>query len=140
MGDTWAPREGAYGRTRVGPIERVFPNCGYHDDWKWRVEGGSFWDAHGKTWDKGDAPSPSDIVAEWTEDGPVRTVTRREIVPGTYGHVTVGRAVNIPDCANPDVPDLAAVGVYLEGDLNADELDAAARVLTKLAEALRDRG
>ena len=36
MGDTWAPREGAYGRTRdgrrVGPIERVFPNCGYHDE------------------------------------------------------------------------------------------------------------
>ena len=129
MGDTWAPREGAYGRTRdgrrVGPIERVFPNCGYHDDWKWRVEGGSFWDAHGKTWDKGDAPSPSDLVAEWTE-GPIRTVTRREIMPGTYGLVTVD-------------PSGAYVRLGLVREIfTADELDAAAAVLTQLAEALRN--
>ena len=80
MGDTWAPREGAYGRTRDG--RRVGPL--------------------------------------------VRTATRREIVPGTVavGDVTTnGGAVAI------------SVG---SGHYTADELDAAARVLTQLAGALRN--
>lgn len=33
---------------------------------------------------------PGDIIADWVNDGPVREVTRKEIVPGTYGIVGVG--------------------------------------------------
>jgi hypothetical protein len=141
MGDTWAPREGAYGRTRDG--QRVGPLT--HDPrepWPgafWRASGGpvqirglrhplAWW--HAGCYYSDGTESPLDLVAEWTEDGPVRTVTRREIVPGTYGLIVVR------DGPSP-TGNRASVHVDA-GWYSADELDAAARVLTELAGALRN--
>lgn len=131
MGDTWAPREGAYGRTRdgqrVGPL-RAF-GYGFIE-----IEGdGRLWEPDGRFVNEMRYDMTRDLVAEWTEDGPVRTVTRREIVPGTYGRLGVGQPFE-------GVVPVGWVGHHHTSypRLNADELDAAARVLTQLAEALRD--
>lgn len=79
-----------------------------------------------------------DLIAEWT-DGPVRTVTRREVVAGSYGHVRVGRVVNIPDCTNPDIPPTVVVSLAMDdAEYSAGELRAAAAVLLELAGALSD--
>lgn len=141
----WAPVEGRYGRTRDGRKVGPIVPSGRGDLWPWEARGSSeapgigvpLWTATGSYFPNGDA-HPLDLVAEWVDDGPVRTVTRQEIVPGTYGAVTVGRSFNVPDCGNPDIPDVATVEVHIEDHLTADELDAAAHVLTKLAEALRN--
>lgn len=61
-------------------------------------------------------------------EGPVRTVTRREIIPGTYD------GVGIKDYS---VPEWVIVEIG-EQRMTADELDRAAAVLTALAGALRD--
>lgn len=58
-------------------------------------------------------------------EGPVRTVTRRVIVPGLYGIVAVYR-----------VQDQVRVTLTRE-DSTPDQLEAAARTLQQLAEALR---
>jgi len=59
-------------------------------DGRWRTR-------DGRVWEDG-ARCPDDLIAEWTDapTGPVRTVTRttREIVPGVYDGLDVGRAVN----------------------------------------------
>lgn len=72
--------------------------------------------------------------------GPVRTVTRREIVDGTYGPVIVSGIVNIPDCTDPDAPAKKAVQIDVNGALSATELDSLAMVASQLAEALREQG
>lgn len=72
-----------------------------------------------------------DIIAEW-EDGPVREVTRRAIIPGTYGRIGVGLKYDR--------------GIWIEiiGDetgsliLTAEELRSAAMVLSQIAEVLDD--
>lgn len=68
--------------------------------------------------------SDGDLIAEWIEEptSPVRTVTRKEIVPGTYGHVIVteGRGVQ---CIRMD---------------SAAELRAAIATLTQIAEVLEE--
>lgn len=71
-----------------------------------------------------------DLIAEWT-DGPVRTVTRREVVEGVYAHVAV--------C--PHEPGTVLVGFAHPHDqhlraMTAPELKAAAAVLLELAGAL----
>lgn len=84
--------------------------------------------------------NPSDLIAEWVEDGPVRTetVTKRRIVPGVYGPVRVEVQ------ASSEFPvRLAFVGKLSGNDikgrgLTADELDALADTARQLAEALRD--
>lgn len=76
-----------------------------------------------------------DIIAEWTDEpatpeppSPVRTVTRKEIVPGTYGFITVHSA--------------AGRGVFLgfPDDTVASpvQLRAAIATLTQIAEALEE--
>ena len=82
-------------------------------------------------------PDPTmDLIAEWT-DGPVRTVTRREVVAGSYGRVRVGRVVDVPDCNNPDVPHASRVSLAMDdAEYTAAELKAAAAVLLELAGAL----
>lgn len=130
---------GKYYRTRdgrkVGPM-KVWPSG--DGEWEsletftdglWKDDGSPLYS------DKEYVDSPT-LVAEWTE-GPVRTetVTTRRIVPGVYGIVRIknGRNGN-------------AVDVWLNGSeatgfahwYTADELDAAARTLQQLAEALRD--
>ena len=65
-----------------------------------------------------------DIIAEWTEapTGPVRTVTRKEIVPGVYGNVIVW---------NDGSGDVSVMNMR-----TATELRAAIATLTEIADAL----
>lgn len=67
------------------------------------------------------------------QDGPVRTVTRKEIVPGTYGQVRVLRKMEGQQRVQVEL------GSHLGyATLSADELRAAASTLIDLAEALED--
>lgn len=68
--------------------------------------------------------------------GPVvtETVTKTRIVPGTYGKVSVGE-IDV-DHENKFVKVQLIGSVWI----NADELDAAAAVLSALARGLRDAG
>jgi hypothetical protein len=119
--------EGKYYRTRdgrkVGPLRAT-------DNGHWPMEcDGTWWRADGESCEGSMARMypENDIVAEWTDEGPVRTVTRQEIIPGTYDGV----------CVRP-LPG-RKVDVSLEGCVyNADQLERAAAVLTALAGALRD--
>lgn len=61
--------------------------------------------------------------------GPVRTVTRREVVPGTYGSLAVGAVINTPD--------RVAIDLSLYASLAADEIDTLVQHLTAIAEVLR---
>jgi len=76
-----------------------------------------------------------DLIAEWT-DGPVHTITRREIVRGQYADVDVGEQLEIPDCNNPDLTPVRKVAVAYAGFRSSAELKAAAAVLLELAGAL----
>lgn len=69
-------------------------------------------------------------------ESPIRTVTRREVVDGVYGHVEVGTVTNDP--LSPRV--MVFIGVRGAGGtlLNANELRSAAMVLSQIAEALDD--
>lgn len=96
----------------------------------------------GPLWGTGDEPrgwyedgrrsviveDPRDLISEWTDEGPVRTVTRQEITPGTYDGVVV--MANL----DPYSVNVAIIPTHM----NADELERAAAVLTALAGALRD--
>jgi hypothetical protein len=68
-------------------------------------------------------PSENDLIAEWQE-GPVRTVTRKEIVPGWYGIV---RVTNMGDVSIP------APGQ------DPAQLRAAAATLIEIADALEEQ-
>jgi len=88
---------GKYYRTRdgekVGPMRadprgraRGFEWADEHD-WAWRADG---------TFDIRRLECDEDLIAEWVDEpaapqpaGPVRTITRKEVVPGTYGDVFV---------------------------------------------------
>ena len=140
----WAPVEGRYGRTRDG--RKVGPMVwgGGYPQYPWtcrredvRDIGIPFWTEDGY-YRSGDTDHPLDLVAEWVDDvGPVRQRTVTEIVPGLHDGVEV-QVFQVPDCENPDIPPSHALTVsFSAGDPTADELDAAARVLTQLAEALR---
>lgn len=77
-------------------------------------------------------PDPLDLVSEWTE-GPVREVTRKEIVEGVYGQVSViGRHTT---------DDKVWVKLVVKPGnsytpLDASELRAAAATLIEIAGAL----
>lgn len=64
------------------------------------------------------------IVAEWTE-GPVRTVAKKEIVPGLYGEVAVVGSIGT-----------SRANVCVNGNLSAAQLRAAAATFLELADAL----
>lgn len=78
------------------------------------------------------------------QTGPVRTVTRKEIVPGRYGIVSVGDAVVVPDCNNPDSKPHSEINVSVGGFgmvmqtpyYTPTELRAAAATFNELADAL----
>lgn len=112
---------------RVGPMEFWAGNT---DRARQEAGDGKYWmiDGTGKCHATG-----NDLIAEWPE-GPVRTVTRREIVPGVYDRVVVR-----------DVVDGNKVIVRLDKDrlcdapivtMTADELRSAAMIFSQLAEAL----
>ena len=72
----------------------------------------------------------TDIIAEWTEapTGPVRTVTRKEIVPGVYGRVRVYDET----CEHGHV----CMGLPASYHWTAPELRAAVATLSEIADAL----
>lgn len=100
------------GMSDWGTVKEVRGDGKFKVDWDDGMEGVVWWCAD-----------------ELAVEGPVRTVTRREIVPGVYGHVEVA------DKLEPDSV-IVRIGSYTP--MTADELDAAARTLQQLAEALRD--
>lgn len=61
------------------------------------------------------------------QEGPVRSVTRREIVPGAYGQVSVISA------------DRGRVEIFIDATSTADQLREAAHLFNQLAEALDDK-
>lgn len=127
---------GKFYKTRNGlkfcPAEEVYPfgNSG------WMVPSSA---GHPATYDSyGNRISPTclsgeDLVAEW-HDGPVRTVTRREIVPGTYGKIFINDYNESANTVSLNVKDDFGC-VYF----NAEELREAAHILNQLAEALEDK-
>ncbi len=68
---------------------------------------------------------------ELVNDGPVRTVTRREIVPGVYGRVVL-------DGASNGTAKLTFNYKTVPPEFTAEELREAAHVLNQIAEALED--
>ena len=79
-----------------------------------------------------------DLVADWpvspAPTGPVRMVTRPEIVPGTYGRIRVETSYD----SSPRQIVLALTEPNRVGDfwLTAPELRAAAETLSQLADAM----
>lgn len=79
------------------------------------------------------------IISEWPSDSPVRTVTRKEIVPGVYGKVSIHHLytdegfplVAISDCDSHKVRTVHVA-------MTPTELRAAAATLIEIADALED--
>lgn len=115
--------EGKYYRARSGDVSMV------GDDWDTAryTKGGVIY--------RLDSPTRQDMPGDLVEEapapattGPVIEVTRSQIVPGVYDGVRVSNA-----------PAKGFVSVYLSnGSASADELEAAAKVLTELAKAVRN--
>lgn len=76
-------------------------------------------------------PEPTDLVAGWNA-GPVRTVTRREIVPGQYGVVEIDKDSRVTD---------EGVSLWLPRNhrYSPAELRATAATLTEIADALESQ-
>lgn len=116
-----------YGMTRDGRKVRI-ERDGVYGTYPYFHDGnGGF---HGLTFEGKSCigSDKDDIVAMIDDDatGPVRTVTRREIVPGVYGlvHVDEGLAHK-------------TVAVHFhEARASADELRSAAMIFSQIAEAL----
>jgi hypothetical protein len=92
-----------------------------------------------------DPDLPSHLRADSLSASPIRTIIRKEIVPGTYGRL------NISDVEPGTEPEFGGVCIRLvnrEGRMHdggsdpalmtPDELDAAASVLTQIAAVLRE--
>lgn len=122
--------EGKFYRTRdgrlVGPMIRS--NVGKWTD----IANGFQWSYDNGMHCHKDVGCPYDLVSEVPNSGPVRTVTRKEIVPGEYGIVRV--------LAKPeDDPFVHAAHVRIDdGYSTSSELRAAAATLIEIADALGD--
>lgn len=116
---------------KVGPMEKWAQTVAH----KWQQRGGTnTYDGGGDIWadDGSSIYRCPDLIAEWTEDeattGPVRTVTRKEIVDGKYGNVEV-----YYDIAH-------GLTVTCRGCLKTHaEIRATIATLTEIAEALEDQ-
>jgi len=132
--------EGKYYRTRdgrkVGPMS-VWGKYTDKDgaplyDCEDRKFSGTYWSSSGSNGEPSVANSPElDLTAEWT-DGPVRTVTRTEIVPGTYGVLSVGTV----GASGARIPINFGSSAGGERFYDASELRAAATTFIELADAL----
>ena len=67
------------------------------------------------------------IVSEWTT-GPVRTVTRKEIVFGVHGDVEIVE----------DDTHQGGIGIYINATMNAARIRAAANSMLAVADAMED--
>ncbi|UNY40268.1 hypothetical protein KLEP181_gp37 [Paracoccus phage vB_PmaP_KLEP18-1] len=127
---------GKFYRTRdgrkVGPMKE---NQELNDPWPFKIEiGGRFWRAYNKDGEGTGAYYPddldpaSDLIAEWDDapTGPVRTVTRKEIVFGEYGPVAV------------EWCGLYGASVVVSRVYGATKIRAAIAALTDIAEYLEE--
>ena len=109
--------------SKVGPMigyrDDTYFDIGYGKEGLWRYDGFDVWD-YGK----------NNLIAPWTTEptGPVRTVTRKEIVPGVYGDV---------ELAGDDTYS-GAFGIRINTLMDASRLRAAIATLTEIADALED--
>jgi len=98
-------------------------------------------------WHSMGAEHSLDLIAEWVDEpaapkpaGPVRTITRKEIVPGVYGSVSVHELTT--DCTKSVWIALVGYGAEKEGTLHArlstDELTAAIATLSEIADAMEE--
>lgn len=131
--------EGKYYRTRdgrkVGPMSvwRAYTDedGGPLFDCEGGEFSGNYWSSDGSNGEPDVINDPDfDLIAEWGE-GPVRTVTRKEIVPGTYGVLSVKE---VAPWHSGDAP-VAHVCIPPH-HLPASELRAAAATFIELADAL----
>lgn len=89
----------------------------------WEIDkGGQFW-----IW-------RDDQIELIGNESPIRTVTRREIVPGTYGKIFINDYNESANTVSLNVKDDFGC-VYF----NAEELREAAHLFSQLAEALEDK-
>lgn len=113
---------------KIGPLEKY----GSQERFRERPYDGRYWREDGTA----NHDAQYDLIAEWT-DGPVvtETVTKTRIVPGVFSHVVVEAHHG---------PSMVGVGFEAPGEMqfircmSADQLDAAAAVLSALAKGLRD--
>lgn len=89
-------------------------------------EDGRFYEKPGSTYD---------IVALWNE-GPVRTVTRKEIVPGEYGHILVDRTANDGSLVLLGFKSTGGIYPQVRSYFTSTELTAAIETLTTIRDAL----
>lgn len=112
--------EGKFYKTREG--KKVGPATLTTQEWS--IEEGFLWALSGPYLYRDDGTTQrnreSNLVSEWPNEGPVRDVTRKEIVPGVYGiiHISDHHDIRLVTSKDPA------------------ELRAAAAVLSQLAEAL----
>lgn len=124
--------EGKYYKTRdgrkVGPAKWSWGKFEFDGSWSMCHE------PDGTYCGRKESERDLDLIAEWT-DGPVvtETVTKTRIVPGVYDGVSVQEVAE-----NDRGEKCADIGFELAGLVTADELDAAAAVLSALAKGLRD--
>jgi hypothetical protein len=117
---------GKYYKTRDGRKVGPMKYCVDYNDHPWEEDFNKsthIWRDDGTSGFLGDP----DLIAEWpTKTGPVRTVTRKEIVLGVYGRVGIDRVSD------------GYASMYFGGDsmLDAAELRAAAATLIEIADAL----
>ena len=106
-----------------GPM-RLIKNPAWHKF----TDGNLSWGEYGTALSTG-TEFDNDLIAEWTTEptGPVRMVTRKEIVPGVYGGLEVGQAV--------DGHVFIAMGIHR---VDAEAIDALIAHLTVIRDALED--
>ena len=119
--------EGKFYRTRDG--KKVGPMAFSREEGIWFVHRKvGRWESDGSVIETFGWPDPSPLISEWSE-GPVRTVTRREVVCGSYGRVIVDRVLG-KEC-------VVAIDDW-HTTMTANELRSAAMIFSQLAEALDD--
>jgi hypothetical protein len=122
--------EGKFYKTRTGrKVGPMVPELrGYRKPFKWTTpELDSPWCDDGSYMNK-DRKSDEDLVAEWVETNtsPVRTETRKVVVPGSYSNVKVEPGYE-PSRIGVSIPRVS---------LNAEQLRAASDVFLALVDAL----
>ena len=82
-----------------------------------------------------------DLISEWLDEtpSPIRTVTRREVVPGVYGRFEVTGTYMKNRVTLDFAPSSVGTSVPIVG-MNAEELREAAHLFNQIAEALAENG
>lgn len=123
---------------RTGSGNKVGPMRLYNDGYWATAQGIGRWGPEGYCWY---GIEGNKIVSEWRDEparaGPIRDVTRRELVPGTYGRI---RVTGTRKSRNEVTMDWYRGDVFMEAipivALNAAELREAAHLFNQLAEFL----